>query len=562
MRVSRRTFLAGAATSAGALYPARAHAARGLSPTPDALPRAADISATDPADLSLIECAALLQGGKLSSVELMNACLTRAEHRDGATTAWIRVYPDYATSLAKAADLTLAAARRSRTRTPLVTGVPLALKDLYAVKGLPVTASSKVLAGNIAIGDSTVWARLKAAGMVLLGHAETDEFAFGVGTPQCGNPWNPNDSPGGSSGGSGALLGARLIPAATGTDTGGSLRLPATACGITSIKPSFGRVSAYGVIPLLWSRDHCGAMGRSAADASLLLSYMAGHDYNDPATLSAPPIPPSAFPTVPTSGSKPFTGKRFGVITADVSGIPAATQAVFARFLTEVQSLGATLVDVALPSYPSAGSAGTGEEEYAEAGSYHRQFVPGSIGKYRAEYQAFVAAYVAAQQAVGIGAYLAFEQDRVRFMHQYNALFADHQLTAILVPGSSADGATRNELAGTTVLSGSVPGDVRWANHAGTPALTTPAGRSAATGMPFGVQIGVLPWQELELLQLAIDYQAAYPHWKEAPPPLEVPRTLTTADVVAPAAASVTDPTNTVATRPALVVAPTRSVTP
>jgi aspartyl-tRNA(Asn)/glutamyl-tRNA(Gln) amidotransferase subunit A len=510
----------------------------------------------------MVECAALLQAGKLSSVELATACLDRAQARDGATTAWIRVYPGYALALARAADARLAAARRTHVATPLVTGIPLALKDLYAAKGLPVTASSKVLTGNIAIGDSTVWSRLSGAGMVLLGHAETDEFAIGVGTPQVGNPWNPGRSPGGSSGGSAALLGARLIPAATGTDTGGSLRLPATACGITSIKPSFGRVSAYGVIPLLWSRDHAGAMGRSAADASLLLSYMAGHDMNDPATLSAPSIAQSRYPTTPTPGSTPFAGKRFGVVSGDVASLPGATAAVFARFLTEVQSLGGKLVDIALPAPPTAGTTSTGQAELAEAGLYHKQFAPGSTGRYRAEYQAVIAASIAAQQAIGIGEYLAFEQDRVRFMHEYNGLFATHRLTCIVVPGTTVDGATRKQLAGLTFLSGSVPGDVQWANYAGAPAMCTPAGLSAATGMPFGVQLGVLPWQETEVLRLAIDYQAAYPYWSQAPPPLRIPRTLTTAEPVTPPNSSTTDPTGKRGTRPAVTIAPTLSVTP
>jgi aspartyl-tRNA(Asn)/glutamyl-tRNA(Gln) amidotransferase subunit A len=553
--------MAGAATAA-TLYPATAHAARAYRARSSRLPDPATISAADPADLSLVECAALLQAGKLSSVELMTACLNRSKERDGATTAWIRVYPDYALALAQAADARLTTARRLRRPVPLVAGIPLALKDLYAARGLPVTASSKVLAGNIALGDSTVWSRLRAAGMVLLGHAETDEFAIGVGTPQVGNPWNPGDSPGGSSGGSGALLGARLIPAATGTDTGGSLRLPATACGITSIKPSFGRVSAYGVIPLVWSRDHAGAMGRSAADASLLLSYMAGPDMNDPATLSAPPIPESQYPSTPTPGSKPFAGRKFGVVAADASSLPAATAAVFARFLSEVQSLGAKLVDVALPATPSAGTTSTGEAELGETGLYHKQFAPGSTGKYRAEYQAIIAATIAGQQGIGIGEYLAFEQDRVRFMHEYNGLFADHGLSCMVVPGTTIDGATREELAGLTFLSGSVPGDVRWANYAGAPAVCTPAGRSAATGMPFGVQLGALPWQESEVLQLAIDYQAAHPYWSEAPPPLKISRMLPTAKVTTPPASSTTDPTGTVATRPAVVVAPTLSVGP
>jgi aspartyl-tRNA(Asn)/glutamyl-tRNA(Gln) amidotransferase subunit A len=303
-------------------------------------------------------------------------------------------------------------------------------------------------------------------------------------------------------------------------------------------------------------------MGRSAADASLLLSYMAGQDMNDPATLSAVPLAESEYPTMPTRGSKPFAGKKFGVVSGDVSSLPAATAAVFARFLSEIQSLGGTLVDVALPAEPTAGTTSTGEAELGETGLYHKQFAPGSTGKYRAEYQALIAATIAAQQAIGIGEYLAFEQDRVRFMHEYNALFADKGLTCVVVPGTTVDGATREELAGLTFLSGSVPGDVRWANYAGAPAACTPAGLSAATGMPFGVQLGALPWQETELLQVAIDYQAAYPYWSQAPPPLEVPRTLTTAEVVTPPPRSTTDPTGTIATRPAVAVVPTLSVGP
>jgi aspartyl-tRNA(Asn)/glutamyl-tRNA(Gln) amidotransferase subunit A len=235
---------------------------------------------------------------------------------------------------------------------------------------------------------------------------------------------------------------------------------------------------------------------------------------------------------------------------------------VFARFLSEIQSLGGTLVDVALPATPTAGTTNTGQAELGEAGLYHKQFAPGSTGKYRAEYQVVIAAAIAAQQAVGIGEYLTFEQDRVRFMHEYNDLFAKNGLSCVVVPGTTVDGATRAELAGLTFLSGSVPGDVQWANYAGTPAMCTPAGLSAATGMPFGVQLGVLPWQETEVLQVAIDYQATYPYWSQAPPPLEIPRTLATAEVVTPPTSATTDPTGTVATRPAVAVVPTLSVTP
>jgi aspartyl-tRNA(Asn)/glutamyl-tRNA(Gln) amidotransferase subunit A len=563
--MSRRGFVAGAVFSGalGAASPAFAAAKttpKGRNPR---LPSVKTIKESDPCDVALLGVAALLQAGELSSVELTTALLDRAAARDGATTAWRRVYPEFAMALATAADQQLVAARRKGGKaTSLVCGVPLALKDLYAVQGFELTASSNVLAGNIASGDCTVWSKLKAAGMVLIGHAETDEFAIGVGTPQVGNPWNPDDSPGGSSGGSGALLGARLIPAATGTDTGGSLRLPATACGITSIKPSFSRASAYGVIPLEWSRDHCGAMGRAAGDASLLLSYMAGPDYNDPTTLSAPLIRETDYPTMPTGGTTPFRGLRFGVITADVTGIPAATAALFSRFLTDVQNLGGTLVDVALPDYPSDASTTYELAEVAECGVYHQQFVPGSTGKYRAENQADIAAAISAANSVTVADYLGYEQQKLLFMHQYNALFADNRLDAILVPGSSIDGAKREEVAGLTFLSGSVPGDVAWANLAGAPALCTPVGLSAATGMPFGVQIGGLPWQETKVLQIAIDYQHHHPYWAQAPKPLMVARTLNAQTQVAVPATNKVDPTNTIATRPALGMIPTLATGP
>ncbi|CAB4698591.1 unannotated protein [freshwater metagenome] len=503
----------------------------------------------------------MLQAGRLSSAELTAACLDRSRARDGATTAWIRVYPEYAAQLAKAADKRLAGARRGGPAAPLLSGVPLALKDLYAAKGLPVTASSRVLSGNIAPGDSTAWARLKAAGMVLLGHAETDEFAVGVGTPQSGNPWDPARSPGGSSGGSGAVLGARLAPAALGSDTGGSLRLPATACGITALKPTFGLVSAHGVIPLVWGRDHAGPMARSAADVSLLLSYLAGHDQHDPATLSAPVVPRSAYPTMASKSRKPYAGMRFGVVRADVDGLPAATAEIFARFLTEVRELGGTLVDVALPANPTGQGGTTMLAEICETGVYHSQFLPGSTGKYRLEYQAILTAAIALQRTLSVGDYLRYEQDRVRFQHEYNAMFVADRLTAILVPGSSTDGASRADLAGVTVLSGSVPGNVTWANWSGAPAICTPAGLSAATGMPFGVQIGMRPWQDTEVLQIAIDYQHAFPYWEQAPPALDSPREIPTAKVVA-STSTVADPTGTIATRPAISPIPTLASDP
>src|SRR4051812_366132 len=211
---------------------------------------------TDPADLGALEAARELRARRLSARELLAAVLARIEARNGgpptfdgavdAVNAWARVYPEEAEAMARAADERLA---REGEGAPLLCGVPVALKDLYAVAGLPVTASSRMLEGNVASEDSVAWARLRAAGMVLVGHTHTHEFAFGGTTDQVGNPWDLARSAGGSSGGSAAALAARMVPAATGTDTAGSVRIPAAMSGISSIKATHGRVPIGGVRP-------------------------------------------------------------------------------------------------------------------------------------------------------------------------------------------------------------------------------------------------------------------------------------------------------------------------
>lgn len=558
MDSTRRTFLAGSTAAVAA-----ASAGPKKRPTPSkskvhGLPDPSRLDLSDPTALSLTECAAALQARRLSSRELTQACLDRIGTHDGAITAMVRVYPEVALDLAAKADERLSArsVKARGRRAPLLTGVPLALKDLYAVAGLPLTASSKVLEGNVAAGDCTVWRKLRHHGMVLLGHAHTDEFAFGVGTPQSGNPWDPARSPGGSSGGSGAALGARFVPAATGTDTGGSLRLPATACGVTALKPSFGLVSTYGVIPLVWSRDHAGPMGRSAADCSLLLGGMAGPDPDDPPSLSAAAVPSAGFPLTPRKGPKPLGGLRVGTIKGGADGLPAATATLYAQFLDELRTLGATVVEVAMPTLPEAP---LGLSEIAQVGVYHEQFGPTAIPKYRAEIGAIAQAAVAAG-TTPVRDGLIELRDRTRFQHEFNALFARQDLTAIALPGSNVDGASRVDLAGLTVLSGSVPGDVVWANLTGAPAICTPAGRSAATGMPFGVQLGAPPGQDAAVLQLAIDHQHAFPHWREAPRLEPAARDVPTARPVTPPAHP--DPTSTDATHPALHLVATTSTTP
>jgi aspartyl-tRNA(Asn)/glutamyl-tRNA(Gln) amidotransferase subunit A len=237
------------------------------------------MSAGDPAELGVLEAAAELASRRLSSRELVDACLARIAERDGRRTfdgdpgsvnAWVRVYDRQARDAADRADARLAAGD-----APVLCGIPIGLKDLYAVEGLPLTASSRAL-DEEPLQDCDAWARLAAEGMVLLGHLHTHEFAAGGTTDQVGNPWNLARSAGGSSGGSAAALASRTTPAATGTDTAGSLRIPSALCGTATVKPTLGSVPIRGIVPLGPTLDHAGPMARTVADCEPLLAAMAG----------------------------------------------------------------------------------------------------------------------------------------------------------------------------------------------------------------------------------------------------------------------------------------------
>ena len=297
---------------------------------------------TDAADLSLLDAARELAAGRLSSAELTDACLRRIEQRNGGTptfdgapdriNAWIRLYPELAREHAQAAD-----ERRAREgdATPLVCGLPIGLKDLYAVAGLPLTASSRVLDGNVASEDSTAWRRLHDRGMVLLGHTHTHEFAAGGTTDQSGNPWALDRIVGGSSGGSAAALAARMTPAALGSDTCGSLRIPSAVCGTSTIKPTHGRIPLDGVVPLAASLDHPGPMARTVADCAALLVAL-GNDY--------------ALPLAARAGTSPLDGVTVA-LTDRVNQIPLDTEVArgFDEAVRACRALGARVVELPAP---------------------------------------------------------------------------------------------------------------------------------------------------------------------------------------------------------------------
>ena len=230
-----------------------------------------------------------IKARKLSPVEYTQALIARVEKHDGALNAFLRFTPDLALRDAREAEAQIV---RGEYKSPLH-GVPYGLKDIIDYSGLPTTAHSKILQDNIVAIDAVVAAKLKAAGGVFMGKLSTHEFAtggpsFDLPWPPARNPWNRNHFCGGSSSGSGAATAAGFLPAALGTDTGGSVRNPASMCGVVALKPSYGLVSRRGVVPLSFSLDHVGPLTRTVMDNAILLNLIAGHDAADPGSAERP----------------------------------------------------------------------------------------------------------------------------------------------------------------------------------------------------------------------------------------------------------------------------------
>ncbi len=294
--------------------------------------------------LTLAAMARRLADGAVTSRVLTEAALERIAAQDGELNSFITVTPDVALAAADAAD----AARAAGKAGPL-TGVPMAQKDIFCTAGITTTCGSKMLANFVSPYDATVVERLNAAGMVSVGKTNMDEFAMGSSneTSHFGavkNPWDHARSPGGSSGGSAAAVAAGLVPMATGTDTGGSVRQPAALCGITGFKPSYGRVSRYGMIAFASSLDQAGVLALTAEDCALVTQAMAGFDERD-STCSDAPVP-DYLATLADS----VAGRKIGVPTEYFDGLDADVAAATHAALDVYRQLGAEIVDVHLPN--------------------------------------------------------------------------------------------------------------------------------------------------------------------------------------------------------------------
>jgi len=461
-----------------------------------------------PADCSVLEAAGLLSAGELSSEELVRACLERIAGRDGRYGAFIRVYEERALVAAAESDR-----RRALGTAGALDGIPVALKDLVGIAGLPLSGDSALLEGNVAVEDATVWSRLCDAGMVLVGHLHCGELAYGHWGV---NPFDPALSPGGSSSGSAIALAARMVPATIGTDTRGSIRMPAAFTGCTAVKPTFGLLSTAGCIPLSFSYDVVGPMARTAADCAVLLAAMVGRDRRDRMTWCQQP--PERRTLAPRAGRAPLAGTRIGVpdlgalLTPGVAG-------VLDSFCNELRALGATCVPFAWPASPLEGPGEGAPAPWtyilaSEAALVHAQFA-GREHLYREEFRRLFLPMI---RPAATADYLAAQLARAELGERWGAHFDDLALDAVLHPASTGEAYRAAEDVTPEVLARLMLGT--W-NDTGFPVVSLPAGRSTTDGSPVGLQLAGRPFSEVALLQLAVDVQAASGHHLDLPAGLD-----------------------------------------
>ena len=455
--------------------------------------------------LSIQQTSEELRSGLITPTELLAETLERIDQLDSDIQAFVTVLRDQAYEEAEKAE------NEQRTglfRSPLH-GIPIAIKDLIAVKDVHMTAGSKVLADYVPQEDATVVEQLRRAGAVIVGKTNTHEFAYGTYTPPTRNPWDLTRIAGGSSGGSAAALAAGMCPGAIGSDTGGSIRIPSACCGITGLKPTYGRVSTYGVIPLSRSLDHVGPMGRNAEDCAILFDAVARYDPRDPNSVTGPPGKASATLIGGTEGRGLISlqGIRLGVPSESfVSPLDPEVRAAWRAALLVLQEEGAELVDVELQR-PTMDTFRTIEMPEASLAHMER----GWLTKRLDDYGEITRSRLLQGQTIPAVDYLRAQQQRRAFssnlrsiMQGFNALVLPTiPMPAILIEQADTeiliDGVT--EKATVALLRLTMP-----FNLAGLPAISLPCGFSAG-GLPIGLQIAGKPFEESMILRIAHAYQ-------------------------------------------------------
>ncbi|MDT7777093.1 MAG: aspartyl-tRNA(Asn)/glutamyl-tRNA(Gln) amidotransferase subunit, partial [Pseudonocardiales bacterium] len=450
----------------------------------------------EPYELTLAGAAEKIKAKELSPVELTASVLARIDAVEDKITAFATLTPDLATKAAERAEAEIAA---GNYRGPLH-GIPVGIKDLYETAGVATTSSSKVRADYIPTQDSAVVEKLFAAGSVMVGKTHTHEFAFGAVTPTTRNPWDLDRMPGGSSGGSGAAVAAGECFLGMGSDTGGSIRIPASVCGTVGLKPTYGRVSRRGVASLSWSLDHVGPLTRTVADAALVMNAIAGYDRADPASVDVPV--PDFTATLDVAGLTIGVPTNYYTERLD----PEVAAAVSAAIAVLVEQGARTReIEIPLPQYVL-------PTEWAimlpEASAYHQEMLRDKADLYTEDVRLFLEV----GELVLATDYIKALRARTLIQQRWRDMFADIDvliaptLTTPALPVDDPqvtwpDGST--ESATDSYVRFSAP-----ANVTGLPALSVPCGFTG-TGLPVGMQIIGKPFAEPLLLGVGQAYESA-----------------------------------------------------
>ena len=443
--------------------------------------------------LSLAEAAAALRSGETTSVELTTAALAAIDDLDGLLDAFVFVDREGALEAAKSADEMIA----SGGAAPL-TGIPVAVKDIIDIAGHPTRCGSASYESTPATQDATVVKRLKEANAIIIGKSTPHELACGVYSAPSSNPWAPNRVPGGSSGGSGAAVGAGIVPIALGSDTGGSIRIPASLCGVTGLKPTYGRVPRVGVEPLSWSLDHVGPIASSVDGAIAALGAMAGEDPHDPTTWGLPPLGDRR------PSEEGVDGLRLGVLSGPpFEPMQDDVAEVFRVSVERLAADGADLVDLTIPELGHTLAAEFGIVG-PEAGSYHRERLRAHPGLIDGAIRSLLVAglMLPSQQ------YIQALRARRVITDAIRSAFGLHRLDALVSPTLPATAATKDQ---EEIEYGSFSEPVTLSyvrttapfNLSGQPAITVPAGFDRR-GLPVGIQIACRPYDESMVARIGL----------------------------------------------------------
>lgn len=451
-------------------------------------------------DLTIHEAARLLAEGALSSLDLVEATLQRIDETEESIHAYALVLADQAREAAWHADQERA---RDVVRGPLH-GIPIGVKDICATRGIPTEAGSRALAGFIPTADAAVVERLREAGAVLIGKTVTHELAWGVNVPPTRNAWRPDYYPGGSSAGSGAAVAARSAFGAIGTDTGGSIREPASLNGVVGLKPTFGLVSRAGILPLSPSLDHAGPLARTVLDCALLLNAIVGHDPRDPGSRAVPATDYGAGLEGDVAGLTVGIERSF-YFGADVwDDVRAAVEDA----LDVLARQGVRIVEVEAPDLEVMSTVAT-TIILSESSAYHGRL----LRERAADLDPATRRLLQLGELVPAAHYVTAQRARAVLCARMRTLFDAHRLDALLSPTLPTttipiDQALVEDADGEDPMTAAYR-YMAPANITGQPALTVPCGFSSA-GLPIGVQLLGRPFGERTVFRLGRAYERVH----------------------------------------------------